>query len=330
MRDVVLQFMYPLLYGVYLSLGLLALQPYQHSGFSSLGAACLLVLGSGLSVFLLSLEQLRDSPRLEWGALGRIAAAAAVQVIGLCSLSMGLLAGTGFYFAVMAIVYGTIAGLVWSRFLRSRPASRWSQLGVVVASVAVVMATLVDLGQTLAPRQSVPLLNPGDIMARALCLAGAVLWSVGHYAFDPRAFPAPRALWNLYQSVFSVGFVLVIGATQWALRLPADVMAGGFSQNPIVVVPFLLFGVVFGILRARLVHAWESRLSARSVQFWWVLGVVIVAVASALWLYRPAQALPEALVVAAMALCLFLVRHDDLGVSDYRGLQRVSMASLSR
>ena len=318
--------MFPLLYGVYLALGLLALQPYQDLGFSPLGAACLLVLGSALSTFLLSLGQMHRALVIERSLLWRVFLASLVQFIGLAAFTAGLLSGAGFYYGVAALLYGTIAGTVWSRFMRSRPASGWSRLGVVLASLAICVATTMDVGQSAAALGHLPLLSPKDIVARSLCFAGALLWGVSHFAFDARSFPAPRAIWNFWQSIFAMGIVVALGIGLSSAKVPSYVMSQGFSANPILIAPFLLFGIVLGTLRTRLVQAWESRLSAGGVHVAWVWGVVAAACAGGMMVLPSAGLIPHQLSVVLFGLCVYLLRHDENALSDYRGPQRVPAA----
>ncbi len=329
-----LKVMFPLLYGVYLALGLLALQPYQDLGFSPAGAACLFILGAGLSNFLLSVGHFPSFPlsgRLARPFLGRIAAASGMQVIGLSLFCMGLLSGAGFVFAVAALAYGTMAATVWSRFLRSKPASMWCQLGIVLSSLGVLGLALVDWGLVVGARGSDWSLLPwGITSARAFSLAGSLLWAVGHCSFEARSFPAPRGVWSLWQSVFSVFWVILAGALLSFIPNGRMILAEGFSSNPLLVVPFLLFGVVFGTLRTRLVHAWESRLSARTVHFAWTSGLLLTSAAAVVLVIPGASLGPDLSALLLMGLCLYLIRHEELVISNYRGPQRVPSYLLGR
>jgi hypothetical protein len=318
-----LKVIYPFLYGIYLALGLLALQPYQDPGFSPLGAAFLLILGGGLSTFLLSVGALPMAMRLEGKSIARIFSLTLVQAGGLCAFVTGMLSGAGFVFAISALLYGTIAGTVWSRFVRSRPGAGWARFGVALASLTVCLSAAIDWGRVLEADSMFPALAPQVIIVRSLCLAGALLWGVGHFGFDARSFPASRSVWNVWQSIFSVSTVLVLGLVARLAPVPFDLVSQGFAQDPILVTPFLLFGVVFGTLRSRLVHAWESRLSSRRVQFAWVLGAVSSASCGGLLLIPGERVIPELMALAIIGFCIFLMRHQSLGVSDYRGPQRV-------
>lgn len=320
-----MQLIYPLLYGIYLILGLLALQPYQDMGLSPSGAICLFVLGAGLANFILAVGSFPGTLRVSWGVFRRVFVVSFLQVIGLGAFVAGLLTGSGFLFTVMALLYGTVAGTVWARFVRSRSFLPSERVGVVTASVVVSVFLVSDFSHLFAGHGGLRLLSPHTVVSRALCLTGALLWGVGHFAYNPREVRVGRSAWSFWESVCSVGIVLTLSLLLNIVTKSNHTVAAGFEDNFLLVVPFLVFGVVFGALRSRLVHAWEPKLTGRMVQLAWVGGAALTAILAGVVFLRSNGVWSEASGIALVAFGIYLTRADAMEVSDYRGLRQVRM-----
>ncbi len=326
-----MQLIYPLLYGIYLILGLLALQPYQDIGLSPAGAICLFVLGGGLANFILAVGSFPGTLRVSWFVFKRVFVVSFLQVLGLGAFVAGLLTGSGFLFTVMALLYATVAGTVWARFVRSRSFSSSERLGVIVASLAASLFLFLDFSHFTHSSQfstgmvGIQLLQPHTIVSRALCLTGALLWGVGHFAYNPREVRVGRAAWSFWESVCSVAIVLALSVSLNFVTKSAHTLAAGFEENVLLIAPFLLFGVVFGALRSRLVHAWEPKLTCRKVQLAWVGGAACTAILCGLIFLRSNQVWSEAIGLAIIAFGIYLTRSDSMEISDYRGLRQVKI-----
>ncbi len=318
-----MQLIYPLLYGIYLILGLLALQPYQDIGLSPAGAICLFVLGAGLANFILAVGSYPGTLRVSWVVFRRVFVVSFLQVIGLGAFVAGLLTGSGFLFTVMALLYATVAGTVWARFVRSRSFSTSERMGVVTASLVATVFLFLDLSQSSPLMGGLHLLSPHTIVSRALALTGALLWGVGHFAYNPREVRVGRSAWNFWESVCSVAIVLALSVILNVVTKSTHTLAAGFEENVILIAPFLLFGVVFGALRSRLVHAWEPKLTGRKVQLAWVGGAAFTAVLCGVIFLRSSQVWSEAAGIAVIAFGIYLTRSDSMEISDYRGLKQV-------
>jgi hypothetical protein len=334
-----LQLIYPLLYGIYLILGLLALQPYQDIGLSPAGAICLFVLGAGLANFILAVGSFPGTLRVSWFVFRRVFVVSFLQVLGLGAFVAGLLTGSGFLFTVMALLYATVAGTVWARFVRSRSFSSSERLGVIVASLAASLFLFLDFSHFThllhisnlahvsqgAGMGGIQLLSPHTIVSRALCLTGALLWGVGHFAYNPREVRVGRAAWSFWESVCSVAIVLALSVSLNLVTKSAHTLAAGFEENVLLIAPFILFGVVFGALRSRLVHAWEPKLTGRRVQLAWVGGAAGTAVLCGLIFLRSNEVWSETIGLAIIAFGIYLTRSDSMEISDYRGLRQVKI-----
>lgn len=333
-----MQLIFPALYGVYVSLCLLILQPLQTIGLSPLGALCLVIMGYGLVGFIssaVSLPSLSGVLYLPARVLGPIAGSALLYVLGIGAFVTGTLAGSSFLFTVISIIYGQIVGTVWYRFRSAQGFPLVSRVGIAAASLAVALVYLFDwvgLSGGWVPA--------GDRQwaVRALVLLGAMIWGASQNSFVAREQSLSRGKWLFWESVISVSLVCFLAGLAQAVALSSHVVSAGFAAEPLLMFPFVLFGVVLGGLKHRLVHVWEPVMGSGLVSGLWVSALVITATVSLVALkigwdvtggrvfvdglptVRPAVA-AELLAMGVVGMVLVLIRNARTPVTGYAGPQ---------
>ena len=316
-------FVFSVLFGFCLSLGLLVLQAFRDLGLSPLGALCLFVMASNLVTILLSLRALNVAVAISGKLAGRIALASAGKVMGLGAFLAGQLLGSDYFFALMAIFYGLIAGTVWFRFGRMRSFSFVNRMGVVLGSVTVILFLVFDTRDLL--RLGLP--PPELWVARSLTLVGAIFLGIAQFVYSPSESGVARSVWNFWEGTFGVVLVLFVAGLVRAAAPENNFVAAGFVKQPLLILPFLLFGMVFGLLRERLFQAKDSRLPSGVVQYLWVSSASVGAIAAA-GLVLPFSHHSVSLFGAlGVVFALFLLRHDSTQLSDYTGIKQVDWIS---
>lgn len=331
-----MQLIFPALYGVYLSLCLLILQPLQTIGLSPLGALCLVIMGYGLVGFVssvVSLPSLTGVFYLPARILRSITGASLLHILGIGAFVTGTLAGSSFLFTVVSVLYGQIAGTVWYRFRSAQGFPLVSRIGIAAASLAVAFVYLFDwagLASGWVPS--------GDRQwaVRALVLLGAMIWGVSQNSFVAREQPLSRGKWLFWESLISVSLVCFLGGLAQAVALGQNVVGAGFSAEPLLMFPFVLFGVVLGGLKHRLVHVWEPVMGSGLVSGFWVSALVITATVSLVALKigfdatggsLPVDGLPtiqpavagELFAMGVVGMVLVLIRNGQAPMTGYTG-----------
>jgi hypothetical protein len=335
------QLIFPILYGVYLSLCLLILQPLQSDGLSPLGGLCLVVMGYGGVGIVSALVSfpgwsgLFYLPRL---TMKSVFGASLLHVLGIGAFITGIMAGSSFLFAVLSLLYGQVAGTVWYRFRTGQGFPVFVRLAIAFASVAVAVVYLFDWAG----------LGSGFVLAgdrqwalRALVLLGAMIFGLSQTWFVPREQPVARSKWLFWESVLTVLVVSLFAGFVQAVALGHDVVGAGFAAEPLLGVPFVLLGMVLGGLKHRLVHAWEPTVGSGLLTSLWVSALVTTAVLSLVLLQigvdaagwpMPGGGLPtiragvagELFALLVVSLVVVLIRNAQAPVADYGGPRALS------